>query len=111
MQIFRHHEHLPAAARGAAVVIGNFDGVHRGHQALIAHTKTLGLKLGVLAFEPHPQEYFKPDGPRFRLTPFRAKSRLLEHYGADILYALHFDGHLAVLTADEFIAKVLVEGV
>lgn len=111
MQIFRHFEHLPDAARGAAVAIGNFDGVHRGHQALIAHTKTLGPKLGILVFEPHPQEYFKPDGPRFRLTPFRAKSRLLEHYGADILYALHFDAHLAALTADEFVAKVLVEGI
>ncbi len=111
MQIFRHYEHLPKTARGAAVAIGNFDGIHRGHQALIAHTKTLGDKLGILVFEPHPQEYFKPDGPRFRLTPFRAKSRLLEHYGADILYALHFDAHLASLTADEFIAKVLVEGI
>jgi riboflavin kinase/FMN adenylyltransferase len=110
MQIFRHYENLPASARGAAVAIGNFDGVHRGHQALIARTKTLGPKLGVLVFEPHPQEFFKPGGERFRLTPFRAKARLLEHYGTDILYALHFDAALASLTADEFIAKVLVEG-
>jgi riboflavin kinase/FMN adenylyltransferase len=111
MQVFRHYENLPASARGAAVAIGNFDGVHRGHQALIARTKTLGDKLGVLVFEPHPQEFFKPGGDRFRLTPFRAKARLLEHYGADSLYALHFDAALASLTADEFIAKVLVEGI
>jgi riboflavin kinase/FMN adenylyltransferase len=111
MQIFRHYDHLPEAARGAAVAIGNFDGVHRGHQALIAHTKTLGAKLGVLVFEPHPQEYFKPDGPRFRLTPFRAKARLLEQFGTDVLYALHFDASLASLTADEFVAKVLVQGI
>ena len=111
MQIFRHYEHLPAAARGAAVAIGNFDGVHRGHQALIAHTKTLAPKLGVLVFEPHPQEYFKPDSPRFRLTPFRAKARLLEQFGTDFLYALHFDASLASLTADEFVAKVLVDGI
>jgi len=110
MQIFRHYEHLPAAARGAAVAIGNFDGVHRGHQALIAHTKTLGDKLGVLVFEPHPQEFFKPGGERFRLTPFRAKARLLELFGTDVLYALHFDASMAALTAEEFIAKVLVEG-
>jgi len=110
MQVFRHYEQLPTIARGAAVAIGNFDGVHRGHQALIAHTKTHGDKLGVLVFEPHPQEFFKPGGDRFRLTPFRAKARLLEHYGADILYALHFDAALASLTAEEFIAKVLVEG-
>lgn len=110
MQIFRHHENLAPDARGAAVAIGNFDGVHRGHQALIAHTRTLGAKLGVLVFEPHPQEFFKPGGERFRLTPFRAKARLLEHFGADLLYALHFDAHLAALTADEFVAKVLVAG-
>jgi riboflavin kinase/FMN adenylyltransferase len=111
MQIFRHYEHLPEAARGAAVAIGNFDGVHRGHQALIAYTKTLSPKLGVLVFEPHPQEYFKPDGPRFRLTPFRTKARLLERFGVDVLYALHFDASLASLTADEFIDRVLVNGV
>lgn len=109
MQIFRHYENVPASARGAAVAIGNFDGVHRGHQALIAHTKTLGDKLGVLVFEPHPQEFFKPDGPRFRLTPFRAKARLLERFGTDVLFALHFDQNLASLTAETFIQKVLVE--
>jgi riboflavin kinase/FMN adenylyltransferase len=111
MQIFRHYEHLPKAARGAAVAIGNFDGVHRGHQALIAHTRTLAKKLGVLVFEPHPQEFFKPEAERFRLTPFRAKARLLERFGADVLYALHFDANLAALTADAFIAKVLVQGI
>ena len=110
MQIFRHFDHLPGAARGAAVAIGNFDGVHRGHQSLIAHTKILAPKLGVLVFEPHPQEFFKPGAERFRLTPFRAKARLLERFGADVLYALHFDAGLAALTADEFIAKVLVAG-
>ncbi len=110
MQIYRHYENLPAAARGAAVAIGNFDGVHRGHQALIARTKTLGDKLGVLVFEPHPQEFFRPTGERFRLTPFRAKARLLERFGTDVLYALHFDAAMASLTAEDFIAKVLVEG-
>lgn len=110
MQIFRHYEHLPAAARGATVAIGNFDGVHLGHQALLKHAKTLGAKLGVLVFEPHPQEFFKPGGPRFRLTPFRAKARLLERVGVDVLYALHFDAAFAALSADEFVAKVLMQG-
>ncbi len=114
MQIYRHFEHLPAAGQGASIAIGNFDGVHRGHQALLARAKAegakIGAKLGALVFEPHPQEFFRPDAPRFRLTPFRAKARLLEHYGTDILYALHFDRAIALLTAEEFVVKVLVEG-
>jgi riboflavin kinase/FMN adenylyltransferase len=61
-------------------------------------------------FEPHPQEFFRPDTPRFRLTPFRAKARLLEHNGVDLLFALHFDAAFASLSADEFIEKVLVQG-
>ena len=111
MQVFRHYENLPAAARGATVAIGNFDGVHLGHQALLKHAKTLGPKLGVLMFEPHPQEFFKPSGPRFRLTPFRAKARLLERFGVEVLYALHFDAAFAALSADDFIAKVLSQGI
>jgi len=110
MQIFRHYEQVPESARGATVAIGNFDGVHKGHQALLQHARALGEKLGVLVFEPHPQEFFRPDTPRFRLTPFRAKARLLEQHGVDLLFALHFDAAFASLSADEFIEKVLVQG-
>ena len=110
MQIFRHHENLPEEVRGATVAIGNFDGVHRGHQALIARAKSLGGPLGVLIFEPHPQEFFRPDAPRFRLTPFRAKARLLEKSGVDLLFALHFDAAFAALSADAFVETVLVQG-
>jgi len=110
MQIVRHHDHVPRSARGATVAIGNFDGVHKGHQSLLKHAKALGGKLGVLVFEPHPQEFFKPDTPRFRLTPFRAKTRLLELHGVDLLFALHFDAEFASLSADEFIETVLVKG-
>lgn len=110
MQVFRHYDHVPDSARGATVAIGNFDGVHKGHQALLRHARALGDKLGVLAFEPQPQEFFRPDTPRFRLTPFRAKARLLEKNGVDVLFALHFDAAFASLTADEFIEQVLVKG-
>jgi riboflavin kinase/FMN adenylyltransferase len=110
MQIFRHYEQVPESARGATVAIGNFDGVHKGHQALLQHARALGGKLGVLVFEPHPQEFFRPDAPRFRLTPFRAKARLLEQHGVSLLFALHFDADFASLSADEFITRVLVQG-
>lgn len=110
MQVFRHYEQVPESARGATVAIGNFDGVHVGHQALLARAKAMGGRLGVLVFEPHPQEFFRPDAPRFRLTPFRAKARLLERYGVELLFALHFDAAFAALTADEFIERVLVKG-
>jgi riboflavin kinase/FMN adenylyltransferase len=110
MQIFRHYEQVPESARGATVAIGNFDGVHKGHQALLQHAKAQGGKLGVLVFEPHPQEFFRPDTPRFRLTPFRAKARLLEQHGVSLLFALHFNAEFASLSADEFITKVLVQG-
>ena len=110
MQIFRHYEQVPESARGATVAIGNFDGVHKGHQALLQHARALGENLGVLVFEPHPQEFFRPDTPRFRLTPFRAKARLLEQHGVSLLFALHFNADFASLSADDFITKVLVQG-
>jgi riboflavin kinase / FMN adenylyltransferase len=114
MRIFRHYDDVPDASKGAVVAIGNFDGVHRGHQALIAHTrelaKKLGAPLGVVAFEPHPQEYFRPSPESFRLTPFRTKARLIAGQGADVMYALAFDAQMATKTAEQFIADVLVKG-
>jgi len=114
MRIFRHHDDVPDSAKGAVVAIGNFDGVHRGHQALIAQTKGLAVKagkpLGVLAFEPHPQEFFRPTKDSFRLTPFRVKARLLMANGVDEMFALPFDAQMAARSADEFIEEVLVRG-
>ena len=114
MRIFRHCDEVTDAYRGAVVVIGNFDGVHRGHQALIGHARSLaedrGTKLGVLAFEPHPQEFFRPSPESFRLTPFRVKARLLGQQGVDVMYALAFDAQMAAKSADEFVTQVLVRG-
>ena len=114
MRIFRHYDDVPATLRGAVVAIGNFDGVHRGHRALIAEAKMQAearrSPLAVLSFEPHPQEFFKPSPDCFRLTPLRAKARLLADLGVDALFALNFDGEMARRTPQDFVLNVLVEG-
>ena len=114
MRIFRHFDDVPPALRGAVVAIGNFDGVHRGHRALIAEAKmqaeTRRSPLAVLSFEPHPQEYFRPSPECFRLTPLRTKARLLADLGVDALFALTFDGDMARRSPQDFVLNVLVEG-
>ncbi len=114
MRIFRHFDDVPAACRGAVAAIGNFDGVHRGHRALIAEAKAQadarGAPLAVLSFEPHPQEYFRPSPESFRLTPLRTKARLLADLGVDALFALTFDGDMARRSPDDFVQNVLVAG-
>ena len=114
MKIFRHYRDVPDACKGAVVALGNFDGVHLGHQALIAEAGRMarerGAPLGVLAFEPHPQEFFRPSPESFRLTPFRAKARLIAELGADILFAQTFDAEMAQKSAQQFVLDVLVDG-
>lgn len=114
MRIFRHYDDIPEAFRGGVVAIGNFDGVHRGHQALLAETRRLARErnaiFGVLAFEPHPQEYFRPSVECFRLTPFRTKARLIAAQGADAMFALPFEKAMAETSAQDFILEVLIAG-
>jgi len=114
MRIFRHFNDVPNASRGAVVALGNFDGVHLGHQALIGEARRLGrergVPLGVVAFEPHPQEFFHPSAESFRLTPFRTKARLIAELKADILYAIAFDAEMAAKPARDFVHDVLVQG-
>jgi riboflavin kinase/FMN adenylyltransferase len=114
MRILRHYRDVPEALRGAVVAIGNFDGVHRGHRALIRHARALaderGAPFGVLAFEPHPREFFNPRAQSFRLTPFRMKARLIAEEKPDALFALSFDAGMARMSAQEFVLDVLVGG-
>lgn len=81
MQVVHGHTHVPVNARGAVIAIGNFDGVHRGHRALIAQAvskaKQMERASGVMVFEPHPREFFHPAEPLFRLTPSIASWRFL----------------------------------
>lgn len=114
MHLFRHYEGLPAEATGAAVAIGNFDGVHRGHRSVIERAGALaraqGIPLGILTFEPHPRQVFQPLLPPFRLSSLRTKAHLLEGLGVDCLYALHFDQGFAQIAADSFARDVLGRG-
>jgi riboflavin kinase/FMN adenylyltransferase len=115
MRLFRHHTEIPVEARGAVVALGNFDGVHLGHQKVIAEAVRLAdgmdAPCGVLTFEPHPREYFQPDRPAFRLTPFRIKLRQLEAIGVDYIYLLAFDRAMAARSPESFIVEVLGQGI
>lgn len=112
MHIFRHTENLPDEARGSAVAIGNFDGVHLGHLGVIGEAGRIardhGVPWSVLTFEPHPRSLFQPTDEPFRLTPFRTKARHIEELGVDNLFVLHFDKDFAAQSAEDFISKVLV---
>jgi riboflavin kinase/FMN adenylyltransferase len=113
MQVFRHYENLPNEVRGASIAIGNFDGVHLGHRAVIGEAGRIAhgqsIPWTVLSFEPHPRSLFSPDNEAFRLTPFRTKVHHIEELGVDNLIVLHFDEAFAALSADDFVMKVLVE--
>ena len=102
---------VPAGLRGASVAIGNFDGVHRGHQALLAAAQraaaAAGRPWGVITFEPHPRSFFRPSEPVFRLSPAPLKARLLAALGADFMLPLTFDAALAGLEAEAFVERVL----
>lgn len=106
MQVFRRFQ-VPAAARGAVYAVGNFDGLHRGHRAVIGEAgriaKGLNAPHGVLTFEPHPRRFFRPDDPPFRLTPFALKMALLANWGVNQTVAVPFDAELAGTDAVDFV--------
>lgn len=114
MRLLRHYHEVSAEVRGGVVALGNFDGVHRGHQAVIEETRRMAVSLsapaGVMTFDPHPRRFFQPDLPPFTLTPFRAKARRIEALGVDFLHLQHFDALFAGLSAEDFISDVLVDG-
>ncbi len=112
MRIIRDYQFVEPEDRGATVAIGNFDGVHRGHQSVIALARKAAPEapLGVMTFEPHPREYFAPAAPPFRLMSASAKAHRLEKLGVDTLYQLNFNSALSSLTPEEFARKVIAEG-
>ena len=103
---------VPAECRGATVALGNFDGVHLGHAAVLraAHAARPELPLAALTFEPHPRELFRPEDPPFRLTLLPAKGDALGAAGAAMVYALPFNAALAAMPAEAFVEEVLHRG-
>jgi len=114
MLVARNYQDVPAGARGGVLSIGNFDGVHLGHQAVIAQTRAraaaLNAPAGVMLFDPHPRAFFKPEPPLFTLTPMDQRLELLAALGLDFAAVLAFNAALASLPAEAFIAQVLVGG-
>jgi riboflavin kinase/FMN adenylyltransferase len=111
MLVFRDPTGLPPHARGASVALGNFDGVHIGHAALIkaAHGARPDAPLAVMTFEPHPREVFRAEDPPFRLCLAEERAAVLQSLGVKILYELPFNPAFSRLTADQFIREVLHE--
>jgi riboflavin kinase / FMN adenylyltransferase len=113
MKVFGPQDRIDPALRGAVVAIGNFDGLHRGHQELLSIARELAkshnVPFGILTFEPHPRSYFKPLDPVFRLTPPALKVRLANHLDADFLYSLDFDAALAGTEPEGFVMQHLVQ--
>ena len=105
---------LPDRLKGAAVAIGAFDGVHRGHQAVIATAReaarALGAPLAVVSFDPHPRRWFQPDAAPFRLMTPAQMARALEPLGVDRLYLLPFDADMAAMSDEAFARDVLGAG-
>ncbi len=112
----RHHGFRGLAAQdlGAAAAIGNFDGVHLGHQSVLALARAAAAErrapFGVVTFEPHPRAFFRPGGPPFRLMEAEARARRLEKLGVEQLYELPFDAAMAALPAETFVREVLAGG-
>ncbi|KIC18844.1 bifunctional riboflavin kinase/FAD synthetase [Leisingera sp. ANG-Vp] len=112
MRIVRDYEFVEVQDRGATVAIGNFDGVHLGHQSVIelARKAAPEAPLGVMTFEPHPREYFAPDAPPFRLMRAETRAHRLEKLGVKRLYELNFNTALSSLSPEEFARDVIAEG-
>ena len=114
MRIIRDYTYVTPEDRGASAAIGNFDGVHLGHRAVIDIARKAGdavdAPCGVLTFDPHPREYFAPDADPFRLMGPAAKATQLAKIGVERLYQLNFNAALAALTPEEFAHRVIHEG-
>ena len=113
MREFNSRDTVDHGLKGGVVAIGNFDGLHRGHQQLLgvaeARAREAGKPWGILTFEPHPRSFFRPQEPVFRLTPKLLKARLAAAMGVQFIFCLDFNEALASSTPEDFILTYLVE--
>jgi riboflavin kinase/FMN adenylyltransferase len=112
LRIIRHPGSGSSHPRGAVLAMGNFDGLHLGHAALIREAceraRAAGQPAGVLTFEPHPRSVFMPGGEPYRLTPFRVKEREIARLGVELLFVQHFDAAFAQKSAESFVEEVML---
>jgi riboflavin kinase/FMN adenylyltransferase len=108
-----HDQPIPEGLRGAIIALGNFDGFHLGHQAVVGRAVQRGAHerrpVIVATFDPHPVRHFKPDTPPFRLTTLDQRERMFAHAGADAMLVFNFGAELASTTAENFIAELLAK--
>ncbi|WP_086606961.1 bifunctional riboflavin kinase/FAD synthetase [Erythrobacter donghaensis] len=113
MRWLDHRDPVPQALRGAVIALGNFDGFHRGHQAVageaIRWAQAEGRPSIIATFDPHPVRFFRPDVPPFRLTTLEQRQELYLAAGATAMLVFHFDGELAGTSAEDFIRTILIE--
>lgn len=112
--VITDYKNVPSEARGACIALGNFDGVHSGHEAVIAtaseQAATIGAPLGVLIFEPPPRRYFQPDSEPFRIMRPETRRKQLADLGASLIFELPFNKEMASMSPEAFVRDVLVEG-
>ncbi len=111
MKVFENPDAVPGDAQNGVLALGNFDGVHRGHQTVIGDALTLGRKtgrpVGVMTFDPHPRKFFQPNATMFTLTPTSQKLKLFNALGCDFTGVMTFDANMASLTGEAFVRDVL----
>jgi riboflavin kinase/FMN adenylyltransferase len=113
MQIIRDVSHASSRCKQAVIALGNFDGVHRGHQAILHHAKTIAAErdcpLAAMTFEPHPREFLGSAKDKIRIYPFRRKVQLFKRSGVEHLFALRFNHAFSQMSAQDFVTHILHE--
>jgi riboflavin kinase/FMN adenylyltransferase len=111
MAVYAEYRGLPEAARGASIALGNFDGLHAGHRAVMDAARNAGHgRFSVATFEPPPRAYFRPGDPPFRILRPERRNALILKAGADTVFELPFNGEMAAMTDEQFVRQVLVDG-